>query len=208
MILDDHRNEVGQPKPFCNKRQNSTGSTNGNHKYRFQTHRKSSKMEKRDTNKDFSSPNPFEILQDDIKEIDHDLNENDPIDNNSDSSKDKDKTMSNRNPKTKAPTTVSLGDSIPKNVYGNTISKATKFKKHIVVKHFSGAKVDDMKHYMKHETYSRKITCSNNFHTGTNDLVTNKDSNEIANKIVELAKSAKTDKNKVAISSLVPRKII
>ena len=44
------------------------------------------------------------------------------------------------------------------------------------------------------------------FHIGANDLVPNKDSNEIANEIVQLAKSAKTDKNKVAISSLVPRK--
>ena len=53
--------------------------------------------------------------------------------------------MSNRNTKTNAPTTVILGDTILKIVYGNTISKATKCKKH-VVKHFSGAKVDDMKH--------------------------------------------------------------
>ena len=57
--------------------------------------------------------------------------------------------MSIRNTKTKAPRKVILGDSILQNVYGNTISKATQFKKHIVVKHFSGAKIDDMKHYMK-----------------------------------------------------------
>ena len=44
------------------------------------------------------------------------------------------------------------------------------------------------------------------FHIDTNNLVTNKDSNEIANEIVQLTKSAKTDKNKVAISSLAPRK--
>ena len=67
-----------------------------------------------DTNKDFSSPNRFEILQDDIKENDHGLNENDPIDNNSESSKDKEKTISNKITKTKAPTTVILGDSILK----------------------------------------------------------------------------------------------
>ena len=184
MILDDHKNEVGQPKPFCNSRQNSTGNTNGNHKYQFQT-RKSSKMKKADTNKDFSSPNCFEILTKDyIKEIDHDLNENDQINNNPDSSKDKEKTMSNRNTKTKAPTTVILGDSILKNVYGNTLSKATKFKKHVVVKHFSGAKVDNMKHYMKPtlEKSSAQII----FHIGTNDPVTNKDSREIANEIVQV----------------------
>ena len=44
-------------------------------------------MKKADTIKDSSSPNRFEILQDNIKENDHDLNENDPIDNNSDSSR-------------------------------------------------------------------------------------------------------------------------
>ena len=44
------------------------------------------------------------------------------------------------------------------------------------------------------------------FHIGTNDLVTNKESNEIANNIIQLSKSAKADKNKVAVSSLVPRK--
>ena len=51
--------------------------------------------------------------------------------------------------KTKAPTTVILGNSILKNVYGYTISKATKFSKHIVVKHFFVAKINDRKHYMK-----------------------------------------------------------
>ena len=204
MILDDHKNEVGQPKPFCNRIHSSTGNTNGNHKYQFQSLKKSSKIKKADPNKDFSSSNRFEILQENIKEIDHDLNENDPIDNNSDSSKDKEKTIWNRNTKTKAPTTVILGDSILRNVYGNTISKATKFKKHVIVKHFSGAKVDDMKHCMK--STQEKSPAQIIFHIGTNDLVTNKDSNEIANEIVQLAKSTKTDKSKVAISSLVPRK--
>ena len=93
-------------------------------------------MKKEDTNKDFSSPNRFEIFQSDIKENDYDLNENDLINNNYDSSKDKEKTMSNKNVRTKAPTTVILGDSILQNVYGNTISKTAKFKKHAVVKYF------------------------------------------------------------------------
>ena len=63
----------------------------------------------------FSLVNHFKILQNNIKENDHDLNENDPIDNNiSDSSKDKEKTMSNRNAKVKAPMTVIVEDSILK----------------------------------------------------------------------------------------------
>ena len=76
--------------------------------------------------------------------------------------------MSNRNTKTKAPTTVTLG----------------------------GAKVDDMKHYM--EPTQEKSPAQIIFHIGANSLVTNKDTNETANKIVQLAKSAKTDKNKLA----------
>ena len=113
MILDD-KNEVGQPKPFNNRRENNTGNTNGNHGYQFQTPWKSSKTKKADTNKE---SNRFQILQDDISENDHDLNVNDPIDNNSNLSKDKEKTMSNRNTR-KTPTTATLGDSILKNVYG------------------------------------------------------------------------------------------
>ena len=61
-----------------------------------------------------------------------------------------------------------------------------------------------MKHYMK-PTQGKSPT-QIIFPVGTNDLATNKDSNEIANEIVELVKSVKTDNNKVVISSLVPRK--
>ena len=143
-------------------------------------------------------------MQGNIKEIDHDLNENDQIDNNSDSSMDKEKVMSKRNTKTKAPATVILRDSILKNAYGNAVLRATKFEKHVIVKHFSGAKVDDMKHYMK--LTDEKSPAQIIFHIRTNDLVTNEVSNEIANEIVQLAKSAKTDKNKVTIPSLVPIK--
>ena len=52
-------------------------------------------MKKADINKDFPSQNHFGTLQDNTKENNHDLNENDPIDNNSDSSKVKEKTMLN-----------------------------------------------------------------------------------------------------------------
>ena len=77
-------------------------------------------------------------------------------------------------------------------------------KKHVVVKHFSGAKVEDRKHYMK--PTQEKSPAQIIFYIVTNHLVTKKEFNEIGNEIIQLAKSAKTDKNKVAISSLVPRK--
>ena len=102
-------------------------------------------------------------MQDDIKENHPDLNENDPINNNSimTQAKDNKKTILNRNTRTKPPATVILGDSTLKNACGNSISKAAKFKKHFRVKHFPGATVDDNK--TLYETYSRKITRSNSF---------------------------------------------
>ena len=51
------------------------------------------------------------------------------------------------------------------------ISKATKFKKHAIVKHFSDAKVDDMKHCMK--VTQEKSPAQIIFRIGTKRLVTN-----------------------------------
>ena len=112
----------------------------------------------------------------------------------------------NTRPKAKAkvPTTVILGDSIVKNVYGNAITKWVKHRKHVVVKHFSGAKIDDMKHYVK--PTQEKQPAQIIVHIGTNDLSSNKNSDEIADEIVNFAKSIKTDENSIVISSIVPRK--
>ena len=46
MILDDHKNEVGQPKPFGNRSKNNTGNTNEIHECHFQTPQQSSKIKK------------------------------------------------------------------------------------------------------------------------------------------------------------------
>ena len=135
----------------------NTGNANDNHKYTSFRPLENVKNEKVDTDKDFCSPNRIGILEDEIKESDHDSFDN----NNSDSSKDKGKTMLNRNTKTKAPTTVNLVDSILKHVYVNTISKTAKFKKHVVVKHFSVLKYVIQLETI-HANYSRKINCSNN----------------------------------------------
>lgn len=58
------------------------------------------------------------------------------------------------------------------------MSKATKFKKHAIVKHFSNAKVDDMKHCMK--VTQEKSPAQIIFHIGTKRLVTNENFNVIA----------------------------
>ena len=51
--------------------------------------------------------------------------------------------------KPRAPTTVILGGSSLKNVYGNIITKSVKYQKHVAVKQFSGAKIADINHYEK-----------------------------------------------------------
>ena len=146
----------------------------------------------------FVSPNRFDALRmttdDNDKESDGQL-----IQNETDSNPLK-PTIS----KTRAPTTVILGDSIIKNVYGNAITKSIKHKKHVVVKHFSGAKIEDTKHYVKptQEKQSARII----IHVGTNDLPGNKNSDAIANEIVEFANSIKTSENNVVVSSIVSRK--
>ena len=43
-------------------------------------------------------------------------------------------------------------------------------------------------------------------HVVTNDSFSDKEPKDIANDIIQLAKSVKTDANKVAVSSILPRK--
>ena len=105
---------------------------------------------------------------------------------------------------TRAPTTFTLGDSIIKNVFGNAITKSINHKKHVVVKHFSGAKIEDRKHYVK--PTQEKQPAQIIIHVGTNDWRGNKNSDEIANEIVEFANSIKTSENNVVVSSIVSRK--
>ena len=108
--------------------------------------------------------------------------------------------------KTRAPTTVILGDSIIKHVYGNAITKSIRHKKHVVVKHFSGAKIEDMKHYVK--PTQEKKPAQIIIHVGNNDLPGNKNSEEIANEIVGFANSIKTSENNVVASSSLEKKPI
>ena len=89
--------------------------------------------------------------------------------------------------KTRAPTTVTFVDSIVKNFYDNAITKSIRDKKHFVAKHFSGGKIGDVKHYVK--PTQEKQPAQIIIHVGTNDLPGNKNSDEIANKIAELANS-------------------
>ena len=82
-------------------------------------------------------------------------------------------------------TKLILGDSIGRNYYGNTITKSVKHKKHVVVKHFSGAEIDDMKHVKPtQEKLPAQIIM-------LLPMIYNKNADEIASKIVEFANSIK-----------------
>ena len=93
---------------------------------------------------------------------------------------------------------------IVKNVYGNAITKSIKRKNHVVVKHFSGANIKDMKYSAK--PTQEKQPAQIIIHVGTNDLAGNKNSDEIANKIVKFANSIKRSENNVVVSSIVAGK--
>ena len=146
------------------------------------------------------SPNRFDALRmttdDNDKDSDDQLNQNETDSNPPRSIKSK--------TKTKAPTTVILDDLNVKNVYGNAIMKSVKHKKHVVVKHFSVAKIEDMKHYAKPTQV--KETAQIIIYVGTNDILGNKNSDEIANKIVEVANWIKASESNIVVSSIVSRK--
>ena len=109
----------------------------------FLTPRKTVKMRPLKNIPQFVSPNRFDALRmttdDNDKESDEQLIQNEteshPL-----------KSIISKT-KTRASTAVILGDSTVKNVYDNAITKSIKHKKHVVVKHFSIAKIKDMKHY-------------------------------------------------------------
>ena len=96
--------------------------------------------------------------------------------------------------------TVLVGDSIIKDIKGWEISdRENKF----VVRHFPGAKTDDMISYVVPKIKQNPETIA--IHSGTNDLKTEKDHRKIADNILGLAHQCKADDNTVMISGIVPR---
>ena len=73
-----------------------------------------------------------------------------------------------------------------------------------MVKHFSGAKTEDMNYYIKPTQEKQPVQII--IHFDTNDLRGNKNSDEITNEIVEFENSIKTGENNVVVSSIVSRK--
>ena len=141
MILENYR-QYADYKPQTVKETAKQNNHSDKGKREFLTLRKTVKMRPLNNIPQFVPPNLFDVLQmttdDNDKESDEQLIQNETVSHPP-------KSIISKT-KTRAPTTVILGDSIVKNVYGNAITKSRKHKKHVVVKHFSGARITDMKH--------------------------------------------------------------
>ena len=111
-----------------------------------------------------------------------------------------DKTESDTPGKRKLPVAVILGHSMIKDIKGWKMSRNTR---KVVMKHFSGAKTNDMKSYVIPTVEQKPDNII--LHTGTNDLNTIDTPEEITMGILNLAMTCKTDTNSVFISCIVSR---
>ena len=191
IILENYRQNANY-KPQTVKETAIQNNHSDKGKREFLTHRKTVKMRPLNNILQFIPPNRFDALRmttdDNNKESDEQLiqNETDPHLLKSIISK----------TKARAQIAVILEESIVKNVYGNAITKSMKHKKHVVIKHLSGTKIEDMKHYVK--PTQEKQPAQIIIHVNHSD--------EIANEIVQFANSIKKSKNNVLVSSIVSRK--
>ena len=127
MILENYR-QTTDYKPQTVKETAKQNNHSDKGEREFLTPRKTVKMRPLNNIPQFASPNRFDALQitthDNNKESDKQLIQNEteshPL-----------KSIISKT-KTRAPTTVTFGDSIVKNVYGNANTKSIKHKKHVV----------------------------------------------------------------------------
>ena len=136
MILENYRQNADY-KPQTVKETAKQNNHSDKEERKFLTPRKTVKIRPLNNIPQFVSPNRFDALRmttdDNDEESDEQL-----IQNETDSHPLKSIISKT---KTRAPTAVVLEDSIKKNVYGYALTKSIKHKKHVVVKHFSGAKI-------------------------------------------------------------------
>ena len=97
--------------------------------------------------------------------------------------------------------TAIVGDSMIKDVYGWELSDR---EEKVVVKHFSGSTIEDMKTYIQaplKRDPDRVI-----IHVGTYDSRSSQDPETIAKNIIDIAKNSTANKNEILVSSIVPRR--
>ena len=163
MILENYRQNTDY-KPQTVKQTAKQNNHSDKREREFLTPRKTVKMRPLNNIPQFVSPNRFDALRMTTDDNDDKESDEQVIQNETDSHPLKSVISKT---KTRAPTTVILRDLIVKNVYGNAITKSIKHKKH-VVKHFSGAKIEDMNNYVK--PTQEKQPAQIIIHVSTNDL--------------------------------------
>ena len=103
---------------------------------------------------------------------------------------------------TKKRSTTVIGDSLLKDIKPFKMRKALPNER-IYVKSFPGSTIECMKDYIKPSLkYDPEQIL---IHIGTNDLRREKEPNEIAEEIIQLALNIKSDENDVSISAILPR---
>ena len=100
-------------------------------------------------------------------------------------------------------TTVIIGDSMIKNVKPWELKHRCEKNERIYVKSFSGANVDQMKHYVKPTIEDKPDAII--LHVGTNELRKKKNEVQIAEEIIGLAKSIEQEKTSITVSGLIAR---
>ena len=99
---------------------------------------------------------------------------------------------------------IIIGDSMIKKTDGYLLTSSTNHKYLVKVRPFLAAKSVDMLDYVKpiEKDFDPEVYV---IHIGTNDLTTDKTLDEIFSEILCLIKGLKTDKNKIVVSTIVPR---
>ena len=101
-----------------------------------------------------------------------------------------------------APVTTIIGDSMVRKVFGDTLSNSLNNNHRVVVGSFGGAETQCMEDYIK-----PTIKLSPDqiiIHCGTNNLPSNGEPKTTTDNIINLAKKAKSDVPKVAMSGIIP----
>ena len=105
--------------------------------------------------------------------------------------------------KRKHRSTIILGDSMLKDIEPHKMRQAVGKSEKVYIKSFTGADTESMEHYIiPSKKYDNDLII---LHFGTNDLRSDKQANDIAKGIINVAIDMKTKKNEVMISSIVTR---
>ena len=114
-----------------------------------------------------------------------------------------DNTNTNKQKQTRK-TAFIIGDSMVKKIDAYLLSSSVNHKYIVKVRPFLSAKTIDMLDYIKptKRDFNPDVCL---LHVGTNELSSNKSSEQISMDILNLANSLKLDNNTVIVSSIVPR---